>query len=180
MENAFQVYRGRKPTRWEISYNLGLDESQVSDLESALNMSRIGSLDRVLQESDNGDTLGDMVPCDVDVEGDVAHRVDYMKLHAILWDMVDSLPGDQKAVIRHLYGGEQCTRAAAGRQMNMCVHKMRRTEKKAICSLRRHDRAESLRAFLTEAAESQAYRHNGAREFNTTWTSSTERIAMRL
>ncbi len=61
MENAFQVYRGRKPTQWEISYNLGLDESQVSDLESALNMSRIGGLDRVLQESDNGDTLGDMV-----------------------------------------------------------------------------------------------------------------------
>ena len=35
-------------------------------------------------------------------------------------------------------------------------------------------------AFLPEAVESTAYRHNGSREFERTWTSSTERAALRL
>lgn len=180
IENAFQIYRGRKPTRWEICYNLDLDEKQASDLESAINMSRIGSLDSILQESDNGDTIGDMIPSSVDVEGDVIDRVDQEELCIILGDMVASLPDDQKTVMRCLYGREQYTRAATGRQLCMCTQEIRRAERKALYSLRRHDRVDSLRAFLPEAAEAQAYRHNSSKEFNTTWTSSTERIAMRL
>ena len=41
-------------------------------------------------------------------------------------------------------------------------------------------RSRRLRPFLPEAVESEAYRHTGAREFDRTWMSSTERAAIDL
>ena len=61
MENAFLVYRGRKPTEWEITYNLDLDEQQPRDLESALAVVQVGSLDRPISDEMDSSTLGDTV-----------------------------------------------------------------------------------------------------------------------
>ena len=66
MVNAFLVHLGRRPTEWEVTHNLNLDEKQRRDLESAMRAAQIGSLDAALQEGEDGDTVGDMVTCSVD------------------------------------------------------------------------------------------------------------------
>lgn len=74
---------------------------------------------------------------------------------------------------------ERMTLKEIGGKYGVTIEAVRQSERAGLRALKRSD-TRSLRAFLPEAAGAQAYRHNGAREFNTTWTSSTERVAMRL
>ncbi len=179
MENASLVCRGRKPTEKEIMHGMKLDREQLKNLESALRASQIGSLDKSLAEGEDGDTLGDLVACDTDLEGEIAEKVDQDILRAVLWPLVDSLPGRQPDVIRKRYQ-EGLTLKEIGEMYGVHLSAIHQSELEGLRRLRRSSGAEKLRAFLPEVLEAQAYRHNGAREFNTTWTSSTERIAMRM
>lgn len=179
MVNAFQVYLGREPTEWEIIYNLELNKQQRRNLASALRMSQIGSLDSTIQDREEGDTLGDLVACDTDLEGEVADRIDQDMLQALIWPMVDRLPDRQLDVIRKRYQ-ENMTRREIGEACGMNMNDIRRAEQSALQGLRRCRDAWKLHAFLPELLEAQAYRHNGVEEFNRTWTSSTEWVALRL
>lgn len=180
MANAFQVYRGRKPTKWEIAYNLNLDESQIRDLEAAIGMSQVGSLDRSLKDGEDGDTTGDMIPCEEDVEGGVLDRLDRELLQELIWPMVDRLPVFQAPdVIRKRYQ-QGMTLKEIAKGCGVSLNAIRQSERDGLRGLRRSRGADRLRAFLPEQLEVQAYRHNGVDEFNTTWTSSTERVALKL
>lgn len=178
MVNAFQVYLGRMPTRAEIVRNLHLNSQQLDDLEATVRMAQIGSLDSYVSDDEDSATVGDMVPCDMDVEGSVLDGMESQQLKDVLWGMVDSLPDDQSQVIRLRYQAGQTTRAA-GEHMGISAEEARRIESKALAELRRPHRAYRLRPFLPDALGSLAY-HGSVGAFNRTWTSSTERIAMRL
>lgn len=179
MVNAFQIHLGRKPTEWEIIHNLNLDEQQCRDLESALRTAQIGSLDTALPGDMDDMSLGDMVACDTDLEGEAIDRIDQAMLQAVIWPMVDRLPGRQPDVIRKRYQ-ENMTLKEIGEIYGVSPNAIRQSECDGLRGLRRSRDSGRLRAFLPEVLEAQAYRHNGAREFNRTWTSSTERIAMRM
>ena len=179
MENAFQIHLGRKPTEWEIIHNLNLDKQQYKNLESALMAAQIRSLDTALSGDMDDMTLGDLVACDTDLEGEAADRIDQDMLQEVIWPMVDCLPGRQPDVIRKRYQ-KGMTLKEIGEIYGVSQNAVRQSEQEGLRRLRRSSGAEKLRSFLPEVLEAQAYRHNGAREFNTTWTSSTERIAMRM
>lgn len=179
MANAFQVYLGRMPTRAEIACNMHLSSQQLDDLEAAMRMAQIGSLDTYVSDDDDSATVGDLVPCDVDVESSVLDDMESRRLKNMLWGMVDdSLPDEQAHVIRLRYQAGQTTKAA-GEHMGMSAEEVRRIESKALAELRKPHRACRLRPFLPEVLESLAY-HGSVGTFNRTWTSSTERVAMRL
>lgn len=179
MVNAFLAYRGRKPTEWEITYNLNLDERQRRDLECALRAAQTGSLDSSLAEGEDGGTLGDTVACDVDLEGEACDRIDHELLQELIWPMVDRLPGRQPDVIRKRYQ-ENMTLKEIGEAYGVSLNAVRQSEREGLRGLRRSADSRKLRAFLPEQLEAQAYRHNGVQEFNRTWESSTERVAMKL
>lgn len=176
VENAFRVCLGRKPTGWEMACNLGLDESQVRDLESALRVSRVGSLDSALQDGEDGDTLGDVVPCEVDVAAYVLEGLEERQLSVALQEAMRSLPEVPAEVLRIRYREGRTVRET-GQVMGLSESRVRSIEFKALQGLRCDGR---LRAYLPEELEAQAYRHNGIGEFNRTWESSTERVAMKL
>lgn len=179
MENAFQLYCGRKPTEWEIIHNMGLNSRQVKELKEVLRMSQIGSLDSPMPGDMEDNTLSDTVACDTDMEGEVTEKIDRDMLQEVIWPMVDCLPGRQPDVIRKRYQ-EGMTLREIGEAYGVNLNTIRQFELEGLRRLRRSSGAWKLRAFLPELEEAQAYRHNGAREFNTTWTSSTERIALKL
>lgn len=56
-----------------------------------------------MSDDEDSATVGDMVPCDVDVEGSVLDDVELQQFKSILWPMVDTLQGEQPAVIRVRY-----------------------------------------------------------------------------
>jgi RNA polymerase sigma factor (sigma-70 family) len=179
MVNAFLVHLGRRPTEWEVTHNLNLDEKQRRDLESAMRAAQIGSLDAALQEGEDGDTVGDMVTCSVDVEMDALDRLQQEQLQAVIWPMVDRLPGRQPDVIRKRYQ-EGMTLKEIGEAYGVNLNAIRQSERDGLRALRRSRDSGRLRAFLPELLEPQAYRRNGIREFDRTWESSTERVAMKL
>lgn len=179
MVNASLAYRGRKPTKCEITHNLHLDGQQLRDLESALAMVQVGSLDKALPGDMDSKTLGDIVPSDVDMEGEAGDRIDHELLRGLIWPMVDRLPGRQPDVIRKRYQ-ENMTLKEIGEAYGVSLNAVHQSEREGLRGLRRSADSRKLRAFLPEQLEAQAYRHNGVREFNRTWESSTERVAMKL
>lgn len=176
MINAFQVYLGRLPTRREIARDLHLDGQQMDDLEAAARMAQIGSLDSYITDDDDSVAVGDMVPCDVDVEGSVLDDIEGQQLKGVLWGMVDALQGGQSAVIHARYQ-RQMTAVQAGEFLGISETQVRNLEKGGLRELYR--KRHRLQPLLPERLGSLAY-HGGVEDFKRTWASSTERAAMRL
>lgn len=181
LENIFLAQLGRKPSEAEIRYYLGLNHRQSLELQTALKMRKIGSLDSPIEgtEGDEAGTLGDMVAGPENVEGAALDRVEAGQLCTVLWQEVDSLPDRQPEVLRARYQGGR-TLKEVGSSLGVSVEAARQIERKALRELRRPSHSRKLLPFLPEAMAAQAYRHNGIGEFSRTWTSSTEWVAMRI
>lgn len=175
LENAFLSQIGRKPAEWEIRRYLGLTNKQVEQLKKAARMEQIGSLDGYVNDEEDI-TLGELVPGADDVESAVLVDVEQEELRAAIWRMVDDLPGEQPAVIRSRYQ-QGMTLREIGENMGVSYRRVNDIEKKAMRELRKQ--GYRLRAFLPEVMEGMAY-HGSVASFDRTWTSSTERVAMRL
>ena len=179
--SSFQQEYGREPSGREAAAFMGLTREQVEDIRENACMARLGSLDSPVKGIDGGDdtTIGDMVASAEDMEGDVVERMQQEQLKAELWDCVDSLPGQQPAVIRMRFQ-ENMTMEAIGQEYGTSGEAVRQMQAKALRELRKPRYAKRLRPFLPDADRiySMALVGNGAGKFNLTWTSSTERVAL--
>ena len=144
-------------------------------------MARLGSLDSPVKGLDGGEdtTVGDMVASAEDIEGDAVERIQQERLKAELWDCVDSLPGQQPAVIRQRYE-DGMTMEAIGREYGTSGEAVRQIHAKALRELRKPRYAKRLRPFVPddERIYNMGITGNGVDRFNRTWTSSTERAAL--
>ena len=175
--NAFLLHHGRKPTRREIALNMGLSDKMVASLEKAAQMAQIGSLDSCLVE--DGGTLGDIIPCDTDIEAEVLEEMQQEQLQEVIWALVDELPGQQGCVLRQRFQ-ESKTLKATGDQLGITVDQTRQMEYKALRSMEHSRNARLLRSYLTgEDAYSMGIVGNGVVRYKSTWTSSTERAAIK-
>lgn len=179
--SSFQQEYGREPSGREAAAFMGLTREQVEDIRENACMARLGSLDSPVKGIDGGEdtTIGDMVASAEDMEGDVVERMQQEQLKAELWDCVDSLPGQQPAVIRMRFQ-ENMTMEAIGQEYGTSGEAVRQMQAKALRDLRKPRYAKRLRPFLPDADRiySMALVGNGAGKFNLTWTSSTERVAL--
>ena len=179
--SSFQQEYGREPSGREAAAFMGLTREQVEDIRENACMARLGSLDSPVKGIDGGEdtTIGDMVASAEDMEGDVVERMQQEQLKAELWDCVDSLPGQQPAVIRMRFQ-ENMTMEAIGQEYGTSGEAVRQMQPKALRELRKPRYAKRLRPFLPDADRiySMALVGNGAGKFNLTWTSSTERVAL--
>ena len=179
--SSFQQEYGREPSGREAAAFMGLTREQVEDIRENACMARLGSLDSPVKGIDGGEdtTIGDMVASAEDMEGDVVERMQQEQLKAELWDCVDSLPGQQPAVIRMRFQ-ENMTMEAIGQEYGTSGEAVRQMQAKALRELRKPRYAKRLRPFLPDADRiySMALVGNGAGKFTLTWTSSTERVAL--
>ena len=106
-------------------------------------------------------------------------KIEHCQLREALWAEVDSLPDNQPRVLRSLFQEGQ-TLKQTGEEIGVTLERVRVIEQNALRELRKPSHSRRLRPFLPEAVESEAYRHTGAREFDRTWMSSTERAAIDL
>lgn len=178
LESTFLLHTCRKPSEDEAAYYMNITPKRVRSLKESLRIEQMESLDRYLLD-DGESTVGDMVPGHDNVEGTVLDEMEEEELQAALWSEVDALPDVQPEVIRARFQRGETLRAV-GESMGVTIERVRQIESKALRELRKPSHSRKLRPFLPEAAESQAYRHNGIEEFNRTWTSSTEWAAMML
>ncbi len=176
MENAFLTQRGRKPAQWEIRCGMGLDDRQMRNLQEAVAMAQVGSLDCGLADREDGETVGSLVACSADVESAVLGDMEARQRSEMLREAVAALPDMERNII---YGRfiEGKTVREIGQCLNLRPGKIRGMEEKALQQLRRESR---LAAYLPERAETMAYRHHGVAAFHRTWESATESAAMQL
>ncbi len=177
--NAFWVCYGRKPNIREIAYNLKLSIEQVISIEKSAEMERLGSLDSYI--FDDGCTLKELVASPIDIESDVLDKVEQEQLINTMWIAVDSLQGNMPQIIRSRYQ-ENKTIKEIGNNLGIPIERVRTIEHKALRELRKPNNIKSLRPFLTldENIYNMGIVGNGAKRFNTTWTSSTEQATMQL
>lgn len=179
LREAFRLQVGREPTDREICYYLGVSEEILARIRKDAEMAKIGSLDKPLTGEDQETTVGDIFPSSGEMENDILDEVQLRQLQAVLWPMVDSLPGKIPGVLRARYQ-EQRTLKQIGEEYGCSMDNIRQIEQKGIRELRKSHRERMLRPFLQDYIDTHAYKGNGVGSFNRTWTSSTEKTALKL
>ena len=177
LKSSFLSGYGREPDHREISYYLGISRKSVPGLKKAARMRQIASLDSPV-EGIEGLTLGDCIPGHEEVEDDALEAVQQEQLKAVLWPMVDELPGGQGKVLRGIYQ-EQRTMKNISEELGCCHQKVAQIQKEGLKELRKPGSREKLLPFIQDYIDTHAY-HGSAESFRHTWTSSTELTAMGL
>ena len=178
MVQKWQQNYHRKPTDGEICHFLDINWEMLENLRKAAQMVQIGSLDVPVGEE--GDcSMYDLLPSAIDEEEQTIEKIQHEQLCAVLWPLVDSLPGQQPQVIRARYQ-ERRTLADVAKEKGVTLNAIRQQEAKGLRELRKPSKSKLLRPFLPEDDRiySRALQGNGVGSFNRTWTSSTERVAL--
>lgn len=179
-QNAMEDFRkkyGYEPSEEEISRFYGISVKNIKKLSEAAQMRQTGSLDLYLAD-DSDTTVSDTVPDPAEMEGSILDDMQQKQLRETLWPLVDDLPGDGPAVIRYRYC-DCLTREETGKRLGIDREQARILENKAISSLRVKG-WRKLAPFREEYISVHTFHGNGVGNFNRTWTSSTERIALDL
>lgn len=169
----------REPTDMEICHFLDISREMLENLRKAAQMAQIGSLDVPVGEE--GDcSMYDLLPSAMDEEEQTIEKIQHEQLCAVLWPLVDALPGQQPQVIRARYQ-EKRTLADIAREKGVTLDAIRQQEAKGLRELRKPSKSKLLRPFLPDDDRIyfRALQGNGVGIFNRTWTSSTERVALR-
>ena len=172
LTNAFLVRYGCKPTRGEFRRYLGVTQAQLKEIEKSLCMEQIESLDRPIGE-DGEATLCDTLKGAENVESSVLDEVQQEQLKTAIWGAVDGLPGNQQEVVRKRYQeGMTLEQISAG--IGSTWQNVQRIEAAAFRNLRCNPRLQSFAEIYGSAIHG-----TGKRAFNRTWTSATERVAIK-
>ncbi|MCD8396684.1 MAG: sigma-70 family RNA polymerase sigma factor [Lachnospiraceae bacterium] len=174
----FRREYGREADDRELCAALRVSREQLEDIRETARSAQADSLDRPF-DTDDDLLVGDTVPDSMDIESTVLDAVQQEELAAALWPLVDSLDAEQAAVIRAKYR-DGMSWAEIAEQTGLSQTQAAAREKKGLWELKRPRRAKVLRPFLDEYISASAYSGNGVGAFNRTWTSSTERVALRL
>lgn len=168
---------GRKPADWELCRLLDVSQDVLHHIQEDARMGHIQSLSTPLGE--DGDlSLEDVIPDQRDDYAGVLDKVQQEELEAVLWPMVDSLEERQAQTLRARYQ-EGKTLKEIGEALGCSLEQARRIENQALRLLRRPRYTEQLRPFLDSFTYSMGIKGTGLQRFRQTWTSATERAALR-
>lgn len=168
----------REPTEAEISDYIDIDGKTLEEIKRSALMGKIGSLDVPVGEESDG-TLYDLIPSGMDDKEDVLNKVANEELAEVLWGMVEELPGQQSEVLKMRFK-ENMKLREIGAVYGFSIDWARQIENKGLRTLRNPKRSRILREFLDdERIYNSALHGNGVSSFSNTWTSSTERIALK-
>lgn len=168
----------REPTEAEISDYIGIDGKTLEEIKRSALMGKIGSLDVPVGEESDG-TLYDLIPSGMDDKEDVLNKVANEELAEVLWGMVEELPGQQSEVLKMRFKDNMKLREI-GAVYGFSIDWARQIENKGLRTLLNPKRSRILREFLDdERIYNSALHGNGVSSFSNTWTSSTERIALK-
>ena len=124
-------------------------------------------------------SMYDLIPSPEDMEGDAMDRMQQDQLRTVIWPIVDTLPKDQSTVIRERYQ-ERHTLDEIGKKLGTNKERVRHIEADALRYMRRPRIRKVLEPYWEEdRIYSYALRGTSAATFENTWTSSTERVAMK-
>lgn len=177
---TFDMRYGREPSEAEAAALLGLSPEQIRRIASDASMAAVASLDSPVcsGEESEGVLLGDALASKEEPETEVLERVQRDQLRAVLWPLVDRLPGKQPAILRRHYQAGMTLRQI-GQQSGLTPEAVQYEERRALHSLQHPSVRRRLLPFLEDSMlYGRAIRGTSAQRFRETWTSATEREAL--
>lgn len=177
MSAQWQQETGRKPIDREIMAYLALNYRQLEQLKKNLVMTNMNSLDVPVGDEEDSSRY-ELIQGVGDISDEVLEKVQQEQLKAVLWPLVDTLPGKQPAVIRGRFQQGK-TLKETGMMIGVTLERARTIESNALRELRKPSRSRQLRPFLDDV-HNAAMKGTGVERFNQTWTSATERVALQM
>lgn len=174
--SRYQTEHGQEPTREQIAAALGVTCEQLRKIETATAAGSVCSLEAPAGE--DGGTLSDVIGGDCGALADVIEEVQAGQLSAVLWPLVDGLPGRCSDVIRARYKDGQTLKEIADRE-GLCIQSVAQWEKKGIKELRKPSRRRELEPYADDYIYTKAMQGTGVGTFRR-MGSSTERLALRM
>ncbi len=182
-QSDYEREHGRKPTEDEIARFMWLTLEQVRKLQENACIMTPASLEAPITGTDGTEqgTLMELVAASHDQESEILNRMEQERLRCTVWHCVAGLPGIQPDIVRKRYQ-ERKTVKECGASLGVSEAEARKQHNKALQTLRSGQTGTILRSFLPEASRtySRAIIGGGVRCFERTWTSSTERVALKL
>ena len=181
--SEYEQETGKYPSDCTAAYFLDFTVEQVKTIRVYACMASVGCLDAPVTglEGTEDSHVIDLVSSAENLEEETVERLANDQLKKTLWGCVDELPEEQRDVIKRCYqNGNALSRI--GLSTGRTPAEVRKLHGKALKTLRRYPYGEKLRPFLPEDERiySSALWGNGAEHFIRTWTSSTERVALKL
>lgn len=176
---AFQQKYCRMPTEAEMSHDMNMTVKQLREFKRLARMANIGSLDKPVGE-DGELSLHEIVPDCKDDKQAVLDSVEHEQLSKVLWGMVGELPEQQSGVIKKYYK-DNMTLKEIGEANGVTIERIRQLKEQGLRTLRNPKRSRRLREFYPDdRIYSSGLSGNGIGTFSRSWTSSTERTAMKM
>lgn len=122
-------------------------------------------------------TVGELVADPANQYEDLIDQIEQQELSDTLWNLVDTLPEEQRDVVRTQYR-EDLTLPQVSDRLGMDYRAVKTARARAFRELRKPHYTNKLSRFLPDRALSLAY-GGGVESYNRTWTSSTERAAFK-
>ncbi len=175
--NAYNTQLGRNPTDRELCRHLKINLSMLLETKKAFHeYGNIKSLDTPM--SDDEDTLlGDIIPGVDSVEDEVIDNIMAEDGVAELWQVIQEHTTEQENSVLVDRYKRQRTHKEIGESIGRSHERARQIEGKALRKLRRPECSKRIMEAL-DLNYDLAYR-GGLNSFRHTWTSSTERAAIK-
>ena len=172
MVNDFEIH-GEKVTDYKLRVMLEVSQEELKVIKKAA-MDPV-SLSKPVGDPDDKEsiTLEDTIedPAASQAIEDAFLSVEHEEFKRDLWGIVDELPEDQKTAIKKRYIQQQTYREMGGKAW--------RAQQKGVWTLCQSKYKKRLQIYLEDVL-SGAFHGVGVGSFNRTWTSATEREALKL
>lgn len=173
------VVHEENPSDSVICFNLNITQDKLDRLRIDMSLMDVGSLDAPLTDEEESLKTVDTVPDQaVNVEEDALESQFTQERKRAVWGAVDTLrPQDAEAVRMHYKQG--LTYKEAGEVAGANANTIRRRIASGVRQLRRGKQYKILREFIDLSQTYSMSLNGGISSFNHTWTSSTERAALK-
>lgn len=168
----------RKPLMAELMIYTGLSRKEIKGLANAAAAVTVKSLDTPIAGDDQDITLADVVADQRDDIEDSTEGISRQQESAAIWSIVDELPDKQGDIIKERYI-RSATLEETAKAVGISKSRVFTQEMKAMQALKSPAYAKRLLPYY-DGVRSRAMHGTGAKRFNETWTSATEREALRL
>lgn len=177
IRQQYQLLTGREPKEWELCRLLGVSKNILEQIKADLRCTNPDSLDKCVGE-DEDTALAEFVADQKDDYDKSLENLQQEELKAVIWPMVDSLEGQQPAVLRMRFQ-DNMTLKEVGKVIGVTHEYVRNLQAKGLRKLSHPKYTDILRTFLEDGEiRSRGMSGTGLQSFRRTWTSATERVAI--
>lgn len=177
--NDYYLTTGSNPTDNEIAYGLGFSRDKIERIKRAIDFQSSTSTNKIIDESENIELEGIIEDENSNFEEQSIEKLYQLQLKSDIWKCVNLLAENKKKIIvEYFFEGRKLSEIA--KELNIPDRRIYWIVKQILIEMRRNSYTrERLLPYLeNEAIYANSIRNTGANNFNRTWTSSVERVAI--